>query len=303
MARKRMISPEIWESQDFSQLSDVAKIVFISLFSHADDEGRGRADPTFIKNITFPYDENRRVADIKSALSEIARCMSVQFYSVNGIAYYFMISWERWQKVDKPSKSKLPPPPKTGVGGDIPNCEVFDEYSPNTPRTFAESSSTNRIEKNRKECVYTRACAREDTHTFSKPTVEDIAAYATEIDKTMNAQRFYDFYESKGWTVGNQPMHDWKACVRSWEPRSGEQNGVSPSYKVKEQQDRDMQADCAAQRKQRLLESDSDFYEAEKALRLAYMQQARGEDADIAALEEKRREILARHGMSENDID
>lgn len=148
MARKRMISPEIWESQDFSQLSDLAKIVFISLFSHADDAGRGRADPTYIKSSTFPYDEGRRVADIKSALSEIARSMSVQFYSVNGIEFYFMTSWERWQKIDKPSKSKLPPPPSVGVGGDIPNCEKFDEDSTNIRRTFDEASSTNRREEN-----------------------------------------------------------------------------------------------------------------------------------------------------------
>lgn len=148
MARKRMISPEIWESQDFSALSDVAKIVFISLFSHADDEGRGKADPTFVKNTTFPYDEGRRVADIKSALSEIARSMSVQFYSVNGIEYYFMTNWERWQKVDKPSKSKLPPPPIVGEGGDVHSAEKFPERSPNIPRTFPEASPTNRIEKN-----------------------------------------------------------------------------------------------------------------------------------------------------------
>ena len=118
----------------------------------------------------------------------------------------------------------------------------------------------------------------------------------------MSAQRFYDFYESKGWKIGSQSMHDWKASVRSWEPLAGEQS-VSPSYKVKERQDRDMQADCAAQRKQRLLESDSDFYEIEKELRVAQMKQARGESADIPALKEKRREILARHGMKETDVD
>ncbi len=307
MARKRMISPEIWESRSFSRLSDFAKLIFIGLFSQADDEGYGNASPGYIRSKLFPNDEERRLTDIKKALSEIALGMSINFYEVNGDNFYHLTHWSEWQKVDRPTKSRIPkapnPPHERGKGGGMPFREVLDESSMNARRILDESSATNRIEKNRKECVYARACAREDTHTFSKPTVEDIAAYATEIDKTMNAQRFYDFYESKGWTVGNQPMHDWKACVRSWEPRSGEQNGVSPSYKVKEQQDRDMQADCAAQRKQRLLESDSDFYEAEKALRLAYMQQARGEDADIAALEEKRREILARHGMSENDID
>lgn len=148
MARKRMISPEIWESQDFAQLSDLAKIVFISLFSHADDEGRGRADPTYIKSSTFPYDEGRRVADIKSALSEIARSMSVQFYSVNGIEFYFMKSWGRWQKIDKPSKSKFPAPTNVGEGGDIHNCDKFGEPSANIPRTFGEPSATNKTEKN-----------------------------------------------------------------------------------------------------------------------------------------------------------
>ena len=149
MARKRMISPEIWESQNFSALSDLGKIVFISLFSHADDEGRGRADPTYIKSSTFPYDKDRRVADIEFALSEIARSMSVQFYSVNGIEFYFMKSWKRWQKIDKPSKSKLPPPPSVGEGGAIHSSGKFDEYSGSVRGTLGEASPTNRIEKNR----------------------------------------------------------------------------------------------------------------------------------------------------------
>ena len=33
----------------------------------------------------------------------------------------------------------------------------------------------------------------------------------------MDPERFYDFYESKGWRVGKEPMKDWKACVRTWE--------------------------------------------------------------------------------------
>lgn len=143
-----MISPEIWESQNFSSLSDLAKIVFISLFSHADDEGRGVAKPSYITNITFPYDENRRVADIKKALLEIALRMSTQFYSVNGNEYYAMSNWKRWQKIDKPSKSKLPPPPKMGEGGDILNSDQFDEHSANTPRTFDEPSP-NKDNKNK----------------------------------------------------------------------------------------------------------------------------------------------------------
>lgn len=92
MARKRMISPSMWESLSFSELSDFSKLVFISLISHADDEGRGMAKAATVTNVTFPNDENRRVADVKKALSEIALKMSVQFYSVDGREYYSMQS-------------------------------------------------------------------------------------------------------------------------------------------------------------------------------------------------------------------
>ena len=35
----------------------------------------------------------------------------------------------------------------------------------------------------------------------------------------MDGQAFMDFYASKGWRVGNQPMKDWKAAVRNWARR------------------------------------------------------------------------------------
>lgn len=56
---------------------------------------------------------------------------------------------------------------------------------------------------------------------FQKPTIEEIAAYCEERGNNIDAQQFYDFYESKGWRVGNQPMKDWKAAVRTWESREG----------------------------------------------------------------------------------
>lgn len=56
---------------------------------------------------------------------------------------------------------------------------------------------------------------------FVKPTVEDIRSYCTERGNAVDAQRFYDFYEAKGWLIGKNPMKDWKAAVRTWEQRNG----------------------------------------------------------------------------------
>ena len=33
----------------------------------------------------------------------------------------------------------------------------------------------------------------------------------------VEAQRFWDYYESNGWRVGRNPMKDWKAAARNWQ--------------------------------------------------------------------------------------
>lgn len=51
---------------------------------------------------------------------------------------------------------------------------------------------------------------------FIKPSVNDIADYCNNNNYNIDAERFYDYYESKGWKVGKAPMKDWKAAVRMW---------------------------------------------------------------------------------------
>ena len=52
---------------------------------------------------------------------------------------------------------------------------------------------------------------------FTKPTAEEVKAYCDERKNNVDADKFIDFYESKGWLIGKNPMKDWKACVRTWE--------------------------------------------------------------------------------------
>lgn len=51
---------------------------------------------------------------------------------------------------------------------------------------------------------------------FQPPTLTEVENYITEQGYNVDAQRFVDFYESKGWYVGKNKMKDWKAAVRSW---------------------------------------------------------------------------------------
>ena len=52
---------------------------------------------------------------------------------------------------------------------------------------------------------------------FEKPSISDIQQYCIERNNNVNAEQFFDYYESNGWKVGKNSMKDWKAAVRTWE--------------------------------------------------------------------------------------
>lgn len=65
-----------------------------------------------------------------------------------------------------------------------------------------------------------------DTDSVKKkhPTVEEVRAYCEERGNKVDPETFVDFYESKGWLIGKNPMKDWKAAVRTWERSESKQN-------------------------------------------------------------------------------
>ena len=68
----------------------------------------------------------------------------------------------------------------------------------------------NRLDKNREN----KAASR-----FTPPTVDEVSDYCKERNNGIDAESFVDYYTSKGWRIGNGPMKDWKAAVRTWERR------------------------------------------------------------------------------------
>ena len=50
---------------------------------------------------------------------------------------------------------------------------------------------------------------------FVKPDVATVATYCEQNGYDVDAERFVDFYDSKGWFVGKTKMKDWRAAVRN----------------------------------------------------------------------------------------
>lgn len=57
---------------------------------------------------------------------------------------------------------------------------------------------------------------------FQKPSLDQIRDYCISRSNQVDPEQFYNFYESKGWTIGKSPMKDWKAAIRTWEKREKE---------------------------------------------------------------------------------
>ena len=62
--------------------------------------------------------------------------------------------------------------------------------------------------------------SKEKKRSVIPPKIEWIKDYCSERKNNIDYNRFYDFYESKGWMVGKGKMKDWEASIRTWEKDS-----------------------------------------------------------------------------------
>lgn len=57
-------------------------------------------------------------------------------------------------------------------------------------------------------------------NVFKKPTIEEIKQYCIENNKNVDAESFYNFYESKNWMIGKNKMQKWKAAIATWDRKN-----------------------------------------------------------------------------------
>lgn len=114
---------------------------------------------------------------------------------------------------------------KGGIAKGENHKEKIDSYIANSKVLNSKNESAKyegkgREEKGReKEEEEKRKEGKKEKGRFTPPTTDDVAAYCAERGNGIDAQRFIDFYQSKGWKVGNALMKDWKAAIRTWEQR------------------------------------------------------------------------------------
>ena len=97
------------------------------------------------------------------------------------------------------------------IGGSKPKQNKQTEANGSKPSNSAQDKDKEKDKEKEGE--------KEGDIRFTPPTAEQVRAYAHGHGLKINADRFVDFYSSKGWMVGKAKMKDWQAAVRNWAAR------------------------------------------------------------------------------------
>lgn len=138
--------------------------------------------------------------EVRTAISHLKRSGHITSRSTNSYTVFSFTDKENWCDTDDCIPNEIP------------------SYSPNeSPANPQQIPSESPQLENKKQ----GDSEKRPRKRFSPPSVEEVAVYCRERENSVDAQTFCDFYVSKGWKVGSQPMRDWKAAVRTWEKREG----------------------------------------------------------------------------------
>ena len=160
MPRQRFIWPELWEDPDIGRLSRDERLLFIGLFSLADDEGRILADPLYLRGAIFKYDVDLSVEAVRAMRDRIARTLprSVRLYRADGREYIALLRWRRWQRPKYAQPSRIPPPPEeespeetalgtdSGAGNTNTNTSAGQSPAPPSPHPAEPAAQTGTVE-------------------------------------------------------------------------------------------------------------------------------------------------------------
>ncbi len=209
MARARNIKPSLFKNEVLGEADPLLTILFQGLWCLADRDGRLEDRPKRIKAEIFPY---REIHDINGYLTELEQLGFIDRYETENTPVIQVINFAKHQSPHKTEKpSELPAKPATErvtCKPPLNNGSVTVKESLIPDSLIPDSLIPECVGQNRKR--------------FVPPTVEEVTDYISTMPENMDADRFVDFYASKGWMVGKNKMKDWRAAVRTWAKRERE---------------------------------------------------------------------------------
>lgn len=198
MSYRRMIHSDIWTNEDFGDLGSKIidkfrrRLLFIGLFSLADDDGRISGSSPFLKAKIFPYDDVS-VFDIERDLKYMSDKKMIYRYKVGDKVCVQNKNWERWQKIrrDLYKQSELPAMECGIIVGEEKEMKLNLEEKPKKPK---------------------------GKHTFNLEEVNDIICYEIAEGYSVDLEYVKKKRESLRLYCGSKAIQyaDYKLALMNW---------------------------------------------------------------------------------------
>lgn len=106
---RRMIDSGMWSNENFAALPAMARLLQVGIINHADDQGRIKAHPAYLRSQIFPYDDVS-IDDVRKWLQTITQNGTAIVYEVDGKEYLQLVKWWDYQSLQYASPSEYPAP-------------------------------------------------------------------------------------------------------------------------------------------------------------------------------------------------
>lgn len=209
MAERRMFAKTIIDSDAFLDMPLSTQALYFHLAMRADDEGFVNNPKKIQRMIGASDDDCRILASKRFILTFQSGIIVIKHWKIHNY-----IQSDRFKEtVYLEEKTMLALDDNKAYTERIQDVSTLDTQYSIGKDSIVKSSIEKKV-----------AEAPVSSKRFVKPTLEEVKEYCLSRKNNIDAQQFIDFYESKGWKVGNQSMKDWKACVRTWEQRNKVEN-------------------------------------------------------------------------------
>jgi hypothetical protein len=225
MARIRTIKPEFPQSESMGRVSRDARLLFLMLWTICDDEGRTRAASRMLASVLFPYDEDAPKL-IDGWLDELEREKCVRRYRLDGTSYLEICNWLKHQKIDKPSRSKIPSFDEASRGvakaleGSSLDLDLDLDQGRDQEGTEGEGSSASppapppADDSSKRGKDSTRGTRLPEGWSPDPQLVAEMRAECAGVDLRLETAKFRDYW--KGVSGSKGVKLDWPATWRNW---------------------------------------------------------------------------------------
>ncbi|MDF2543450.1 MAG: Uncharacterized protein K0S47_3168 [Herbinix sp.] len=209
MAERRMFAKTIIDSDAFLEMPQSSQLLYFHLSMRADDDGFINKPKTIMRMVGCKDDDLRILISKRFIIPFDTGIVVIKHWKIHNY-----IQNDRYNETKyKEEKALL----------SLDENKAYKLESNECIQNVSTMDTQVRLGKDSIDKDNIKNSSR-----FTPPTLEEVKKYCNERSNNVDAERFIDFYSSKGWMVGKNKMKDWKACVRTWERDKKDKSQTNP---------------------------------------------------------------------------